>query len=79
MTPERMAALVARWVRLYTRNVPPPIAERRIDEIDADLHDHVAHERAREPTIGASPSASPPAWSAAWPPTRHGVSPNRKK
>ena len=46
MTPERMAALVARWVRLYTRNLPPPIAERRIDEIDADLHDHVAHERA---------------------------------
>jgi hypothetical protein len=46
MTPERMAELVARWVRLYTRNLPPPIAERRIDEIDADLHDHIAHERA---------------------------------
>lgn len=46
MTPERMAALVARWVRYYTRNLPPPIARRRIDEIDADLHDHVAHERA---------------------------------
>ena len=46
MTPERMAELVARWVRLYTRNLPPPIARRRIDEIDADLHDHVAHERA---------------------------------
>ena len=45
MTPERMAALVARWVRLYTRNLPPPIAQRRIDEIDADLHDHIAHER----------------------------------
>jgi hypothetical protein len=47
MTPERMADLVARWVRLYTRNLPPPIARRRIAEIDADLHDHIAHERAR--------------------------------
>jgi hypothetical protein len=46
MTPERMAELVARWVRLYTRNLPPPIAQRRVDEIDADLHDHIAHERA---------------------------------
>ncbi len=46
MTPERMAELVARWVRSYTRNLPPPIAARRIDEIDADLHDHIAHERA---------------------------------
>ncbi|HEV3377537.1 MAG TPA: hypothetical protein VG126_09695 [Thermoleophilaceae bacterium] len=41
-----MAELVARWVRFYTRNLPPPIAQRRIDEIDADLHDHIAHERA---------------------------------
>ena len=46
MTPERMAELVARWVRFYTRNLPAPIAKRRIDEIDADLHDHIAHERA---------------------------------
>lgn len=46
MTPERMAELVERWVRLYTRNLPPPIARRRIGEIDADLHDHIAHERA---------------------------------
>jgi hypothetical protein len=46
MTPERMAELVARWVRFYTRSLPPPIARRRIDEIDADLHDHIAHERA---------------------------------
>ena len=42
-----MAALVAWWVRLYTRNLPDPIALRRIDESDADLHDHIAHERAR--------------------------------
>jgi hypothetical protein len=47
MTPERMAQLVARWVRFYTRKLPTPIAERRVDEIDADLHDHIAHERAR--------------------------------
>src|SRR5919109_2892900 len=46
MTPERMAALVARWVRFYSRDLPAPIARRRIDEIDADLHDHIAHERA---------------------------------
>ena len=47
MTPERMAELVARWVRFYTRDLPGPIARRRIDEIDADVHDHMAHERAR--------------------------------
>jgi hypothetical protein len=46
MTPERMADLVGRWVRLYTRNLPPPVTERRIDEMDADLHDHIEHERA---------------------------------
>jgi hypothetical protein len=46
MTPERVSELVARWVRFYTRNLPAPVAERRIGEIDADLHDHLAHERA---------------------------------
>lgn len=46
MTPERMAELVARWVRFYTRDLPTPVAQRRINEIDADLHDHIAHERA---------------------------------
>jgi hypothetical protein len=46
MTPEAMSKLVARWVRFYTRELPTPIADRRIDEIDADLHDHIAHERA---------------------------------
>jgi hypothetical protein len=46
MTPERMADLVARWVRFYTRNLPDTVAQRRIDEVDADLHDHIAHERA---------------------------------
>jgi len=47
MTPERMAALVAAWVRIYTRGLPAAIARRRVDELDADLHDHIAHERAR--------------------------------
>jgi hypothetical protein len=46
MTPERASELVARWVRFYTRDLPTPIAERRVDEIRADLHDHIAHERA---------------------------------
>ena len=47
MTPERMTRLVARWVRFYTRELPIPIARRRMEEIDADLHDHIAHERAQ--------------------------------
>ncbi|WP_116040450.1 hypothetical protein [Amycolatopsis palatopharyngis] len=46
MTPERTAELVAAWVRFYTRGLPTRIADRRINEIDADLHDHIAHERA---------------------------------
>jgi hypothetical protein len=46
MTPERVAELVARWVRFYTRDLPISIAQRRVDEIDADLHDQIAHERA---------------------------------
>jgi hypothetical protein len=46
MTPERAAWLVRRWVRFYTRDLPAPIAERRAGEIEADLHDHIAHERA---------------------------------
>jgi hypothetical protein len=46
MRPERVAELVAWWARFYTRGLAPPIAERRIAEIDADLHDHIEHERA---------------------------------
>jgi hypothetical protein len=46
MRPEHVAGLAARWVRFYTRDLPAPVAERRVAEIDADLHDHVAHERA---------------------------------
>ena len=45
MTPERVAALVERWVRFYTRKLATPIARRRVDEIGADLHEHIAHER----------------------------------
>ena len=33
-------------MRFYTRDLPTPVAERRVDEIDADVHDHIAHERA---------------------------------
>jgi hypothetical protein len=47
MTPERMAALVARWARFYTRDLPAPVAGRRREEIDADVHEQIAHERAR--------------------------------
>jgi hypothetical protein len=47
MTPERVAALVAAWVRFYTRELPPAVAQRRAEELGADLHDHIAHERAR--------------------------------
>jgi hypothetical protein len=47
VTPEGAARLVRGWVRLYTRGLPRPVARRRIAEIDADLHDHIAHERAR--------------------------------
>jgi hypothetical protein len=46
MTPERMARLVAHWVRFYTRELPTPIAQRRINEVNADLHDQIAHDRA---------------------------------
>jgi hypothetical protein len=47
-----MAELVARWVRLYTRDLPDPIAQRRINEIEADVHDHIAHERAHGTSDG---------------------------
>lgn len=45
MTPERMAQLVARWVRYYTRDLPTPAAQRRREEVDGDVRDHIAHER----------------------------------
>jgi len=46
VTPKRAAEFVRRWASFYTRDLPGPLAERRVDEIDADLHDHTAHERA---------------------------------
>jgi hypothetical protein len=46
MTPERAAGLAARWVRFYTQRLPTTIADRRVLEIDADVHDHIAHGRA---------------------------------
>jgi hypothetical protein len=52
MTPERSAGAVARWVRLYTRNLPPQVAQRRVEEIDADVHAHIAHERSRGTSEG---------------------------
>lgn len=47
MTPERAAAIVARWVRLYTRRLPARVAERRVEEVGSDLCDHIEFERAR--------------------------------
>lgn len=46
MRPERAAGLAARWVRAYTKGLPAPLAQRRIEEIGADLRDQIAHERA---------------------------------
>ncbi|MEV6494704.1 hypothetical protein AB0M20_39695 [Actinoplanes sp. NPDC051633] len=43
----RAAGLVNRWVRCYTRRLPEDVARGRVDEIEADLHDHVAYERGR--------------------------------
>jgi hypothetical protein len=37
MSAERTAALVRRWVALYTLGLPPEIKQRRRDEIDDDL------------------------------------------
>jgi hypothetical protein len=47
MTPESMAALVARWTRAYTRHLPASVADRRREEIASDVHDHIASARAQ--------------------------------
>jgi hypothetical protein len=47
VTPRRVVWVVLRWVRLYTRGLPGATAARRVEEIDADLHDHIADGRAR--------------------------------
>lgn len=45
MTPERVARLIARWTRLYTAGLSRPVADRRREEIAADVHEQVTHER----------------------------------
>jgi hypothetical protein len=45
MKPERATDIVLRWVRLYTTGLPRPVADRRLEEIQADLHDQITHER----------------------------------
>lgn len=45
MKPDSVRAIVLHWVRLYTAGLPRPVAQRRLDEIEADLHDQVIHER----------------------------------
>ncbi len=58
MSPERVAALVGRWVRLYKAGLPASVVQRRIEEIEADLHDHIANGgRTGRRTLG-SPSPS---------------------
>ena len=46
MNAERVAMLVRRWIRRYTAGLPPAVAARRVEEIEADLLDHIAHGRA---------------------------------
>jgi len=46
MKPERTARLAGRWARLYTRGLPAAVGERRIEEIEVDLQDQIAFERA---------------------------------
>ena len=46
MTTQLASALVGRWVRFYTRDLPSPIAQRRVEELDADVHEQIAFERA---------------------------------
>lgn len=46
MSPERVAGLILRWARGYTRHLPPDVAERRVAELRSDLHEHMTEERA---------------------------------
>ena len=48
MTPERAAGAVARWVRFYTRQLPTPVAQRRSEEVAADVRDQIEFERGRK-------------------------------
>jgi hypothetical protein len=56
MKPDRVSVAVLRWVRLYIIGLPRPVAGRRLEEIQADLHDQVIHQRSlgiSEPQIAA--------------------------
>ena len=78
MTPERMGELVARWVRFYTRDLPASVAQRRIDEIDADLTTTSRTNGPTESAIVGLRAASRPGWSVASPPTLRGVDARRR-
>lgn len=45
MTPEQLGAVVLRWARWYTRDLPAAVAERRLQELRADVYDHIEHQR----------------------------------
>ncbi len=47
MTPKLAAELVVLWARFYTRDLPGPIAQRRVEELSADVEEHIVHERLR--------------------------------
>jgi hypothetical protein len=46
MTPDRIGAWALGWVRFYSRDLPPLVTERRVGEIEADVHDHIESGRA---------------------------------
>lgn len=46
MTPERLRAVVLSWARWYTRGLPAAVADRRRQELQADVYDHIEHQRA---------------------------------
>lgn len=51
---EAMIEVVRRWTAIYTRGLPESAASRREAELEADLHDHVTHDRDR----GESPRST---------------------
>lgn len=46
MSTRLVTQLALLWVHLYTRGLPEPVAQRRIEEIGSDLADQLEHERA---------------------------------
>ena len=73
MTPERMAGLVMRWVRLYTRGLPAPIADAASTRSTPTSTTTSPTSGPPGPATGGSRSASPRGWPAASPPTSHGA------